>query len=722
MTAFYDSTDYDDFSTEDAEPKKPVSKIDAEIASGYISAGGELSQNSDKFEERPSQIALLKEIAKCFNENLIGVFEAGTGVGKSYAYLIPAIFWAVKNNDRVIVSTGTINLQQQLCQKDIPAVQKIIGQKINFMLLKGRQNYVCLRRLEDAVVQKELFDDAESNFQDLYEWAKSSKTGNKSDLPFMPRERDWSRINSESDACLKNKCPFFSECFVMKVRKEAASANLIVVNHHLLFADIEARLSSGSYDDASVLPPYRHIIFDEAHGIENAATSFFSESFNRFSFFKQLNRLYRKRKNNATGLLCNIAIMTAQENIMADAYDLIDRVRTDIENLEKAGLDLLENDYNLRLYEKTHRAFGPVITLSSSLASDLTHFTTICRKIIDEASETVDIPPEDTTFWEAKVILRRIEDSAVVLHDFSQWQEKAEYVFWIQKKAVVDSAENTYFVTFTRTPLDISPLMNTGVFEPMKSVVCTSATLKTGRDFSYYMGRHGLFFQDQERVQCKEFASPFPYEKNMLFAVPKDAPFVDDDTFQSWIEKAIVRLIESANGRTLVLFTSYESLKSAYNATVSSMRNFPGEILRQGSDDNSRLLETFKKDVASVLFATDSFWQGIDVPGEALSQVIIVKLPFTVPNDPIFMARAEAIEKSGESSFMSLSLPEAVIKFRQGIGRLIRTKTDRGSVVLLDKRIYEKRYGTFFEATIPDCKKIYEPLSEVVGVVERFLE
>ena len=332
-----------------------------------------------------------------------------------------------------------------------------------------------------------------------------------------------------------------------------------------------------------------------------------------------------------------------------------------------------------------------------------------------------DIP----VFWESKMLLRRLEDVCVILHDFSVWEEKSDMIFWIQKKflspEIAKDSDNPMYVVFTETPLEIDGLMNNGVFEPMESVVCTSATLKTGRDFNYWMKRNGIFKAESARVQTGDFPSPFPYHKNFLFAVPNDAPLPDDVKFQSWIEAAIAKLILASDGRTLVLFTSYDSLKNAHNNVQRHLKGFDGLILRQGQDDNARLLETFKKDLKSVLFATDSFWQGVDVPGETLSQVIIVKLPFTVPNDPVFTARAEAIEKRGGSSFMELSVPEAVIKFRQGAGRLLRRGDDKGVVVVLDQRIYQKRYGSFFIASLPECKKMYEPLENIAEKVTDFI-
>ena len=713
---------YIGWDVEDSEEKVEYKKVDGLEAGNYISEGGSLSKISESFEERPVQVELLKKIVEAFNESKIGIFEAGTGVGKSYSYLIPSALWALTNHEKVVVSTGTINLQQQLCEKDIPAVEKIIGKKIKYVLMKGRQNYICKRRLNDAASILDLFEGETDEIKRLAEWAENSSSGSKSDLTYMPSENVWTKVNSESDACMGKKCPFFGECFVMKIRKEAAGADIIVVNHHLLFADIESRLGGAGYDDAAVLPPYRHIIFDEAHGIENAATSFFSESVNRFKLNKLINLMYRRRKNSESGHLCSLAILSSNEEKAAEAYDATGKIKTALLNLEIAAKDLLANDYNKRLYEATARDFGPLLVATGELSRALGAFTDIIREVMDGvADEDHDAP----CYWESRIILRNLDAYVILLKNFALWDEKRDEVFWIQKRKLPpemqrDTGDSEY-VTFTQTPLDISHLMNDGVFEPMESVICTSATLKTGRDYSYWMKRTGVYFAGEDRILKGEFPSPFPYHKNMLFAVPNDAPLPDNIQFQQYIEMAIPRLIQAASGRTLVLFTSYESLKSAHRTVTASMRGFSGRIMKQGDDDNSKLLEAFKSENESVLFATDSFWQGVDIPGESLSQVIIVKLPFTVPNDPVFVARSEAIEKRGGSSFMELSVPEAVIKFRQGIGRLIRRSDDRGVVVVLDRRIYEKRYGSVFTASMPECKRMYEPLSMITERIKSFI-
>ncbi len=707
---------------DEREEETLVEMLDSEQAAAYISNDGALAKISPQFEERKVQIELLKNICSAFNKNLIGVFEAGTGVGKSYAYLIPSILWAIKNHEKIIISTGTINLQQQLCEKDIPAVEKILGKKINFILLKGRQNYICKRRLMETASVLDLFEDETQEIKRISDWADESPTGSKSEMPFMPSENAWTKVNSESDACMGKRCPFFNECFIMRVRKEAASANIIVVNHHLLFADIESRMNGAGYEDASVLPPYRRIVFDEAHGIESAATSFFSESLNRFNINKLISQMYRRRKGTEYGHLCSIAVFSKNDDKLPEAYELTNKIKTAFLNLEISAKDLMLSEYTLRLCQQTARAFGPFLVSAGILAEALGNFTNLIRIIMEGVSdEDKDIP----SMWEAKSILRRLDSYVILLKNFGLWEEKKENVYWLMLRRLPPELNHSEaspdYVTLNQTPLDISALMRAGVFEEMNSVICTSATLSAGKDFHYWGSRTGLSFIEDGRVLCKSFASPFPYEKNMLFAVPSDAPLPHQVEYQQWVEMAVPKLIQAAEGRTLVLFTSYEALKNTYQSTVTLLRAFNGLIMKQGDDDNARLLERFKNDKESVLFATDSFWQGVDIPGESLSQVIIVKLPFTVPNDPVFMARSEAIEKRGGNSFMELSVPEAVIKFRQGIGRLIRRSDDRGAVIVLDRRIYEKRYGIKFSCSMPDCQKIYEPLNEITKKINRFI-
>ncbi|MBQ3965710.1 MAG: helicase [Treponema sp.] len=706
------------------EPIKPVviKKLDEETAASYLSSTGPLAKSSPHYEERPVQLELIKKITRSFNANAVGTFEAGTGVGKSFAYLIPSMLWALENKERVVVSTGTINLQQQLIEKDIPLAQKIIGKPLKAVLVKGRQNYVCLRRLDDAGKERDLFSDDQDFFDKIAAWAKETKTGSRTDLAFMPPESVWSRVNSESDACMGLRCKFREKCFVMRVRKEAADANLLVVNHHLLFADIESRMSGAGYDDTAVLPPYRRLVFDEAHGIEDAATSFFSENLHRFKINKQLNLLSRSRKSSLSGFLYTISALATQEDHTAEAQEEISQIKNAFAELEDAATEMMENDFTVRLFSMNSVRFGGVFAFLSKVQQHIAKLTGIMREMIETIPED-DL--DNAAVWETKSVLRRLDDMTAICKNFREWDEHPDCVYWIQRQrlspAIAKNYDTPFFIQLFQTPIDIAPLMNNGVFEPMETVVCTSATLGIDGNFSFWKRRTGVGFVEKERLLDGEFPSPFPYKKNLLLAIPSDAPFSTEENFQGFVEDAVVRLVQAAGGRTLVLFTAYDSLRHACDTARTRLRLSGITILKQGDDERFRLLNTFKDDTSSVLFATDSFWEGVDVPGESLSQVIIVKLPFGVPNDPVFAARSEQIQKRGGNPFMELSVPQAVIKFRQGFGRLIRRGDDRGAVVCLDRRIMEKMYGRTFLNSIPDCKKMYSPLNEILSAVGDFV-
>lgn len=708
---------------EPVKPKvlSPLSDTDVAV---YLSSQGPLAKKNPLYEERPSQIELLKQVAKAFNGGKIGIFEAGTGVGKSYAYLIPSMLWAVQNKERVVISTGTINLQQQLIEKDIPEAIKIIGKKVKAVLLKGRQNYLCLRRLEDAVseIDGELFASDREMVESIKSWSDTTDTGSRSDLSFMPTESVWTRVNSESDGCMGAKCPFRDKCFVMKVRKEASDANVIVVNHHLLFADIESRMNGVGYDDTAVLPPYRRIVFDEAHGIEDSATSFFSETINRFKIAKQLNLLYRSFRGSMGGFLVQVSAVSDAEDAFEDAVSCVSSVKDSLIALDQLAQDSMENDFTARLHSVTLPKFRGVLKAIENLKKSLGEFAAAVRNVLDGVDDDDrDVP----SYFECRAILKRLDDTVLLCKNFTEWDLHDDTVFWLQKVRVPPKKSGddaTVYVQFIQTPLDIAPLMNMGVFEPMSSVVCTSATLRTGESFSYWMRRTGVSFVEDDRLSSQIFDSPFPYKTNAIFAVPNDAPFPDNPGYQDYVERTLPELIFASGGRTLVLFTSYDSLRHAYNSVYGKLLKNGIDVYKQGDDDRFRLLEKFKSNRESVLFATDSFWEGVDVPGDSLCQVVIVKLPFAVPNDPVFAARSEAVEKRGGSPFMELSVPQAVIKFRQGFGRLIRRSDDKGVIVVLDRRIVEKRYGKIFTTSVPMTRRMYNPTGDIISAIKKFLE
>jgi ATP-dependent DNA helicase DinG len=694
--------------------------IDAEEAALYLAADGPLARTNPAFEERPSQINLLMQICEAFNQGQIGVFEAGTGVGKSFAYLIPAMLWHLKNKERIVISTGTINLQQQLIEKDIPAAKDIIGKDVKTLLIKGRQQYLCLRRLQGAVDEKDLFSGDVEEIDRIASWAAATADGSRSDLSFMPTSTVWSRVNSESDACMGMRCPHREQCFVMRLRKEAADAGILVVNHHLLFADVDSRLSGLGFEDAAVLPPYHRLVFDEAQGIEDAATSFFSGRLSRFSITKQLNLIQHARSGRTYGYLNVLAELSKAKSELDAVAALAEQVTAILDALEQSALGFFGENSAYRLVPANELYFGDIFGLFVQLRNALAVYAGNLHTILDSVDEKDrDIP----AVWETRQVYRRLSDAVLFCKTFLDWKEHPEMVFWLEKKAYTrrDETGPIWYPVFVQTPLDIAPKMNAGVFGPLQTVVCTSATLRTGQSFAYWLNRSGASLVDSERLVCADFPSPFPYHSNVLLAIPDDAPFPSDEGFQEYTGEAVCKLIEAASGRTLVLFTSYSALKQTKDAADSYLRGSGYTLLKQGDDDRARLLHLFKADRSSVLFATDSFWEGIDVPGDSLSQVIMVKLPFSVPSDPVFAARCEALEQQGRSSFMELSVPGAVIKFRQGFGRLLRHSTDRGVVVVLDRRLTGKQYGRIFLNSLPETKVVTGSIKTIAAKVQDFL-
>lgn len=703
--------------------KETVSeKLNVAETVSYLSKDGPLSKIFENYEERSSQMELLKNITEVFNCDSVGVFEAGTGVGKSFAYLIPSMLWSLKNKERVVISTGTINLQQQLIEKDIPIAEKIIGQDVKAVLVKGRQNYVCLRRLSEVINEPDLFDSDKDELETIYKWTKKTKNGSKSDLSVQPPESVWQRVNSEADVCMGMRCKHYAKCFVMKMKKEASEANLLIVNHHLLFADIQSRLDGAGFEGSAVLPSYKRLVFDEAHGIEEAATSFFSGNLSRFKIIKQLNLLYRRRKGAASGFLFTVSALSECEDKTSEVELSINEAKDSILELENVANSFLGNEAALRVYSNNAVAFIPVLEKIESLQKNLSTISSLMHSIID------GIPEEDNEtdpVWETKSILRRLDGFVEICKNYLKWKEHSELVFWIQRlrlpPTMVIEGETPFYFQFMQTPLSVATLMNEGIFEPMSSVVCVSATLGIENKFDFWETRSGVSCIEPTKILRGTFKSPFPYDKNMVFAIPSDAPFPDAKEYQSFVEEATFKLIKNANGKTLVLFTSYDALRKTFDFVQGKIKSSKIKLLKQGDDDRFRLLSQFKKDKESVLFATDSFWEGVDVPGESLSQVIIVKLPFGVPTDPVFSARSELIQNAGGNSFMELSVPEAVIKFRQGFGRLIRRGDDKGVVVALDRRLVEKRYGSIFTSSVPKTKRLYEPLDSILDKTKAYL-
>jgi ATP-dependent DNA helicase DinG len=685
-----------------------------------LEKGGAIAKRLDTYELRQSQLDLMRLVIRGFNHDAIVAAEAGTGVGKSFAYLLPALSHVLLNNERIVISTATITLQEQLYEKDIPLVLSALGVDVKVVLMKGRANYLCLRRFEEtAREQSFLIDQEYEALQAISAWLNTTRIGTRSDIAFPLPDTLWARVACEADLCMGPRCPERERCFFQALRAQAATAPVLVVNHHLLFADASVRRDGAGYDGMVVLPLYHRVIIDEAHTVEEAATSFFSEQFSRFSIYRQTGRLFRRQRGNLHGLLVLILPALHAEDRLDEIERVNQRVRDSADTLDKAALKLCKREGVFRLTpdaDKDVRA--SLVPCIEDLRSRILAYTALIKSMLGASAETEAETEENGIIWEIKAIRKRLESIAQLCRVFMEYQQHAEMVLWLERH----NSSGEPWVSFTSTPLNVSPVLKEAIFAPYKTVVCVSATLTVNNTFDYWASRCGLALVDERPVLCGQFPSPFPYATSVLLAIPTDAPLpIPDAPYRDFVNRAVGSLAACAGGSALILFTSYSALESAYNSSKALLEKQGIRCLKQGDDDRSRLLKTFLTEETSVLFATDSFWEGVDAPGDTLRLVILCRLPFRTPSEPVFAARCEDLERRGGNSFMELSVPESVMKFKQGFGRLMRRSSDHGVVVVLDARVIRKPYGKVFLSSLPKTKTCFAELRTIVDKIERFL-
>ncbi|HOT60024.1 MAG TPA: helicase C-terminal domain-containing protein [Spirochaetales bacterium] len=690
---------------------KEAEPIDSASIVKALEPGGKLAKKLPNYEHRPDQLKLIQAVSEAFNHEQILIAEAGTGIGKSFAYLLPAVYWALQNKQRVVVSTATINLQQQLYEKDMPLIASLFNEDVKYVLMKGRGNYICRKRVAEYLEEEGLFAHDNTSLQEILAWMETTTTGDRNDMVPYPEESLWSKVCSESESCSNIRCPYHDQCFFIKNRKEASAAHIIITNHHLLLIDCANRGLKSDYSAGSVLPPFENIILDEAHNLEQSASSAFSEAVNRFRLNKFLTRIQRERNEKKFGVLPGLQ----NEKMITPALrkkisGLISDIQFAFTETENHAFALIGNENTL--------LFDASLNCKEFLDSAMRCGTLITELITElaKAKEKLEIKkPDHELISEINNLLLYLEEYANLFYSYSQYSEDEKNIYWIQKQRTL---KNEYYITFIKTPLTVDSCMQAWVFEPYKSIVLISATLSTGGSFNYIKSRLGLYHN--ERVQDAQFFSPFPYEDTALLAIPEDAPDNSQKNWQNYINTTVYKLIIASHGSALVLFTSYDSLQATWKYAEPLLKQDGIPAYCQGSDSRSRLLEIFKSNITSVLFATDSFWEGVDAPGETLKHLIIVKLPFRHPNDPIFLARSKHLEKKNKNPFMELSLPDAVIRFKQGFGRLIRHSSDTGVVTVLDSRIIKKSYGEIFLKSLPRTQKAISTTDRLIPKIKDF--
>jgi len=634
---------------------------------------GPLAKALSDFEFRKMQIEMAQEVEASLEAGKHLLVEAGTGVGKSFAYLIPAIAYALRTHRRVVISTYTISLQEQLVDKDIPFLKTVLPVPFEAVLVKGRGNYLSLRRLQRAVEHSlDLFekDVAIEELGRILQWSRLTREGSLQDLHENVHDEVWDKVVSDTDNCLGKKCPTYRQCFFFSGRRKMEEANLLIVNHHLFFSDLALRRLN-----RALLPPYDAVIFDEAHTMEQVATEHMGFEISNGQVRFLLDGLMNVEETK--GFLISIEDQETQKWVRAS--------RREYQHFFKELELFLEGSVESKRV-RTPETFSKnfmltLVGIRDSLGETLKHART--------KEEELDI----------QFYRKRSEAVAFSLERFLK-QDLDNFVYWISR-----SRHRFKKISLHSAPIHCGEILNQELFQKLHSVVMTSATLATEGTFRYFKERNGV-------VDAKEviLGSPFDYQKQVTLSIPTGMPEPDDyEHFRDYMSFRIREQIGRTEGGIFVLFTSIRLMKDVYYLLKPFFNERGIRSFRQGESlSRHEMLKAFKEDENSILFGTDSFWQGVDVPGKALTQVIITKLPFAVPDHPVIEARIEELEARGVDPFLTYTLPEAILKLKQGFGRLIRTQKDYGRVVILDDRILRKPYGQRFLNSLPECKVTFE--------------
>jgi len=721
---------------------RAVARLDSLEVANLLTESGPVARvlGTAAFEDRPGQRDMAAYIADAYNDGGIALLEAGTGVGKSFAYLVPAIEWARLNGERTVVSTNTINLQEQLVGKDLPILSRAFStaeRGVTFALLKGWRNYLCLSRLEQARAgQESLFDAGRgAELESIAGWAARTADGSLSDLVEEPSNEVWDAVAAESDLCTRLKCPHFDRCFVFAARRRAAEADVVVVNHHLLASDLAVRIASDNWQEAAVLPPYRRLVLDEAHHLEDVAAHHLGISVSMLGVQRLLGRLER----NGRGLLPTLAaeLSTHADLLGAASRDLLTRTVLDALVAARRWADELFGRLARRL--DTEQAATPVLRLTDSFAADgvwregldvaLDNLLVAFSKLRDGVETiadrlSIDDPAEMRTrlIGELRGVVRRLDAAAeglkATLQPVGYRPPVGPAVRWMERRG-----RRTPNLTLSAVPLDLAPVLKEALFDRVETVVLTSATLAAGGEFTFLEERLGLSLPPS-RVTVREILpSPFDYAAQCVFGIPTDIPEPRDDEsgHGAAVARVLLELAHASDGGIFALFTSHGALRRTADAIRGQGHvgaRWP--LLVQGEGQRDQLLRRFRDAGSAILLGTDSFWEGVDVPGRALRVLILAKLPFKVPSEPLTAARLERLTDAGVDGFTHYLVPLAALKLKQGFGRLIRTKSDVGAVVLLDRRVVTKRYGATMLEGLPPASKAIGNWPDVRRELEEF--
>jgi ATP-dependent DNA helicase DinG len=647
-------------------PKKPDTERDEVTVDEIFGPGGYLQRSHPTYEFRAAQLEMARVADQAFQKKQHVVIEAGTGTGKTLAYLIPAI----RSGRKVVISTATKSLQEQLFQNDVPFLQKHFAPNLKVALMKGRANFLCRQKVHQmdgqAAVLKGI--DEVDWFAQIRDWEKLTETGDRSELTFLPDDADlWNRIDARRDLCTGQKCAEFHRCFITAMQRRAQEADLIIVNHHLFFADLAIRQD----DFGAILPEYAAVVFDEAHEIEDVASDYFGRQLSSYRFeelTRDIEATLRMLKIDAAPLRRQLAGVRERSHSFFERFP------------EREGRYPFGPEERKAFLERNHDAYNELGTSLKRVETELSALSPKPEEVITLARRAAETRREFSFLIES---------------------EEGAYVYWYERRR--------RGVFLAATPIDVSEILREQLFERFDTVLLTSATLSVGGRFDYLKQRLGI-------LPSREVSLPqeFDYAKQALLYIPPTMPDVRSPQFGAGAAAEIEKLLNISQGRAFCLFTSYAQMRDVYER-VKARVTYP--LLLQGTAPRPTLLDRFRSTPNAVLFATASFWQGVDVPGSQLSCVIIDKLPFAVPSDPIVAARVRALQEDGRNAFAEYQIPEAVLALKQGFGRLIRTKTDRGILAILDNRIQRMQYGKIFIESLPGYGTTQD-LAEVARFME----
>ncbi|HEY6089434.1 MAG TPA: ATP-dependent DNA helicase [Gemmatimonadaceae bacterium] len=723
---------------DEAPPEAEIIPLDRAAVEGDLGPKGPISRSLPLYEDRESQREMAGAVADLYNDGGIGLLEAGTGVGKSLAYLIPALRWAAANGERTVVSTNTINLQEQLVRKDLPFLAAALSgeQEVRFVLLKGWRNYVCLLRLAQSklLASTLLADDSKSELETIADWADRTTDGSLADLPSPPRPEVWDEIAAEPDLCRKSACPHYARCFLFQARRAAQDADVVVVNHHLLMSDVAVKRAKQNWEDAAVIPAYTRLVLDEAHHVEDAAAAHLGTSASRRGLQQLFSRLARQGAGNRGGR----GLLHALEMRLLAASDLLSTASLDIirKSLvpsvdaarEKASFlfDLLQA-YLQQNGETVRRLTGdfsrdPVWKAGLTVAlTDLLGEIKILRdglNMIRIRMEGAKKPDETVMplISEMMAVGRRLEGAAFALEGALRPPPQGEpMIRWIELRGREGN------VGVSAVPLDLAPILREDLFSRVETAILTSATLTTDQRFDFLSQRLGLDSMGANLV-TEIFPSPFEYPTHALFMVPTDAPppNIDPAAHMQAVVRCIIDVTAASDGGVFALFTSHRDVRAAASELRARGVERSRPLYVHGEDTRDNLLGRFRDSERAVLLGTASFWEGVDVPGRALRGLIIARLPFRVPSEPVTAAHCEAIVDRGGDAFAEYMVPHAALRLKQGFGRLIRTATDRGVVVLVDPRAVNKGYGRSLLRDLPPARRVFGPWNTIVKQLQSF--